>query len=268
MVRREEKPSFLAASCCSVLVVNGAPGRFRRCFFSTLVTTNGSFSSSATTCFASASLVSCGLCPSIFFSSASNACPSLAQSASMRPVLLRHEGADLPLPLDDQAEGHGLHPPGGEPGLDALPEDRARLVAHQPVEDAAGLLRVHLPVVDPPGSAHRLLDRVLGDLVEQHPVGGRLGIELVGHVPGDRLALAIGVGGQVDGARRLGRLLELGQRLGLSLDGDVLGLEPVVDVHAELAGRQVAQVADRRLHVVAAAQVLADASWPWWATRR
>src|SRR5690242_20935492 len=37
---------------------------------------------------------------------------------------------------------------------------------------------------------HRLVDRVLGDLVEQHPVGGRLAVELVGHVPGDGLALA------------------------------------------------------------------------------
>ena len=64
------------------------------------------------------------------------------------PVLLRLERADLALALDDEPERDGLHAAGGESGLDAVPEDRARLVADEPVEDAAGLLRVHLAVVD------------------------------------------------------------------------------------------------------------------------
>src|SRR5258705_7612896 len=38
MVRRELKPSFLAASCWIVLVVNGAPGFLRRFPLSTLLT--------------------------------------------------------------------------------------------------------------------------------------------------------------------------------------------------------------------------------------
>ena len=103
-------------------------------------------------------------------------------------------------------------------------------------------------------------DRIAGDLLEQHPMHRHpLGRgDLVGDVPGDRLAFPVGVGGEVDGGRGLGGLLELGQRLGLALDGDVLGLEPVVDVHAQLPGGEIAQVPDRRLHVVAPAQVLPD----------
>ena len=142
------------------------------------------------------------------------------------PVLLRLEGADIPLALDDQAERDRLHPAGREAGLDGAPEDRARLVADQPVEDPAGLLRVHLPLVDLARLLHRGEHGVPGDLLEQHPVHRHLGVDLVGDVPGDRLALAVRVGGEIDGGGGLGGLLQLGEGLRLSFNGDVLGLEP------------------------------------------
>ena len=182
----------------------------------------------------------------------------LGQQGLDAPVLLGREGADLALALDDEPEGDGLHPAGGEAGLDAAPEDRAGLVADEPVEDAAGLLRVHLAVVDHAGMLHGLVDGVLGDLVEQHPMRRGARAELVGYVPGDGLALAVRVGGEIYGRGRLGRLLEVGQRLGLALDGDVLGLEVTVDVYAELAGRQIPEVPDGGLHVIAGAEILAD----------
>src|SRR5438046_2687897 len=56
----------------------------------------------------------------------------------------------------------------------------------------------------------------------------------------------------------LGGLLDLGEGLRLFLDGDVFGGEAVVDIHAELALRQVAHVPHRRLDRVARAEVLAD----------
>ena len=83
MVRRELKPSFLAASCWMVLVVKGAAGFFLRCRFSTLVTTNGSFRTASTTACASAAECSCGLCPPILARAALKVCPLLASSASM-----------------------------------------------------------------------------------------------------------------------------------------------------------------------------------------
>ena len=83
IVRRELKPSFLAASCCSVLVVNGAPGFFRRLRFSTLETTNGICRTASTTACASSAEWSCGLWPSTLASAASKVWPSLASSASM-----------------------------------------------------------------------------------------------------------------------------------------------------------------------------------------
>ena len=83
-------------------------------------------------------------------------------------------------------------------------------------------------------------------------------LQLLGDVPGDGLALAIRVGGQVDGVRRLCVLLQLAQRLLFALDDVVLRLEAVVDVHAHLALGQVLDVAHRGLHRVTGAQVLLD----------
>ena len=41
------------------------------------------------------------------------------------------------------AQRHGLHAPGGEPAAHLVPEQRRDLVAHQAVQHAARLLRVH-----------------------------------------------------------------------------------------------------------------------------
>ena len=65
-----------------------------------------------------------------------------------RPVLLGHEGADLALALADDAHRDRLHAPGREPAADLLPEERAELVADEPVEDAARLLRVEAVLVE------------------------------------------------------------------------------------------------------------------------
>ena len=50
----------------------------------------------------------------------------------------------------------------------------------------------------------RLLNRFAGDFVEHHPpVARRVAANRLAQVPGDRLALAVEVGGQIDGVRRL-----------------------------------------------------------------
>src|SRR5881628_845619 len=174
------------------------------------------------------------------------------------PVLLRHELADLLLALADQPQRYGLHPTRRQAGLDALPEERGRLVADQPVEHAARLLGVDFPLVDVEGMRQRMGDSVLGDLVEQDALHLAAVRELARHVPGDGLALAVRVGGEEHSLRGFRGLLDFGEGLGLLLDGHVLGREAVLDVHAELALRQIAQVPHRRLDGVARAQVLAD----------
>ena len=142
-----------------------------------------------------------------------------------RPELLGLEGLDLLFALADEAQGHGLHAAGGQAAAHLFPEDGADLVAHETVEDAAGLLGVHLVRVDLAGLFDGLEDGLLGDLVEQDAVDlfglGGLGNDL-GHVGGDGLAFAVRVGCDQDAVRLLGGRFELVDDLRLALDLDVL----------------------------------------------
>ena len=105
------------------------------------------------------------------------------------------------------------------------------LVAVEAVEDAARLLGLDEVVVDRAGVRDRGVDRRLGDLVEDHAVDREpLRLELVEQVPGDRLALAVLIGGEVELVGVLEQLLELGDVRLLVARHDVVGLEAVVDV--------------------------------------
>ena len=175
------------------------------------------------------------------------------------PVFLRHEPADLLLPLADQPQRHCLHPARRQARLDALPEQRRGLVADQPVEHAPRLLRVDFLLVDVEGIGERLRDGVLGDLMEQHAAHLAAAVaQALRHVPGDGLALPVGVGRDQHPLGRVGGFLDLGERLRLLLDRHVLGREAVVHIHAELALGEVADVPHGRFDRVATAQVLAD----------
>ena len=156
------------------------------------------------------------------------------------------------------------------------------LVAVQAVEDAAGLLGVDQAAVELPRLPHGPLDRRPGDLVEDHALDRDPGRQDLEEVPGDRLALAVLVGGEVQLAGVLEQVLELPDLVPLLAGDDVERLEVVVDVDAEagprlaLVGRrdvggvarQVPDVADRRLDEVVARRGSRRWSWPWRVTRR
>jgi hypothetical protein len=119
--------------------------------------------------------------------------------------------------------------------------------------------------------ADRLLDGVTGDLVEDHPPDRDRRLEHLVEVPGDRLALAVLVRREVELVCVLERPLELADLLPLVRVDDVVGLEVAVDVDRELAEpalllgsrqlggrREVTDVADAGLHLVARAEVALD----------
>ena len=81
MVRRAEKRSRFAASCCNVDVVNGGAGFLRRSRRLTSVTPNGTSVTSVTTAVAAPSSPSVNALSSILWSLASNACPSRSRCA-------------------------------------------------------------------------------------------------------------------------------------------------------------------------------------------
>ena len=101
----------------------------------------------------------CGV-PSILTTSASKRLPGLrGHGGAEGPVLARREGVDLAFPLDDETNGNRLDASGGQPAPDLAGDQRAQRVADEPVDDAAGLLRVHEVRVDAARIAERLLDR-------------------------------------------------------------------------------------------------------------
>src|SRR5436190_19416582 len=81
-------------------------------------------------------------------------------------------------------------------------------------------------------------------------------------VPGDRLALAVEVGGEIDLVRRPGGLLDVGDLLAPVVGDHVLGRKIMVDVDPELALArvfgQVTDVAVRREDTVVRTEIALD----------
>ena len=156
----------------------------------------------------------------------------------------RAERDPLPLPVHHQPGGDRLHPPGGQLGHDLLPQHGRDLVPVQPVQHPARLVGVDQAVVHLARVGDGAGDRLRGDLVEDHPAGRHLGLELLQQVPGDGLALAVFIGGEQEFVGVLEQALELGDLLPLVAVHDVQGLEVVVHVDAQ-AGPRLALVLGR-----------------------
>src|SRR4029077_6667758 len=110
-----------------------------------------------------------------------------------RPVLRRDEGADLALAPDDEADGARLHATRRQTAAHLLPQQRREPVPDQAVQHATGLLRLEEILVQVARMLDGLLHGLLRDLVEEDAanVAALRVSELLGDVPGDRLALAI-----------------------------------------------------------------------------
>ena len=87
------------------------------------------------------------------------------------PVFFRRKGSDLLFTVIDHARGDRLHTAGAQTPSDLFPQQRRELVAHDPVEDTARLLRVHKVLVDRTRLPDALRDDFFGDLIERHALG-------------------------------------------------------------------------------------------------
>ncbi len=165
------------------------------------------------------------------------------------PRLDRHECVDLHLAIDDQAHRHGLHSARGQSGPHLAPQQWRQPVADQTIDHPARLLRGDQRTVDLSRMRERRVNRELGDLVEDDPVGIAQS-ERLGQMPGDGLALAIGVGREERRRRLLHGRAQIADLLLLALDELVLRGETVVDVDADLRLGQIADVAHGGEHDV------------------
>ncbi len=155
------------------------------------------------------------------------------------PVVGGAEGHAGPFALDDDPGGDGLDAPGRQARHDLLPQHRADLVAVEAVEDAAGLLGVDEVLVELARVGGGLGDGLRGDLVEDHALDRDLRLQRLEQVPGDGLAFAVLIGGEVElvglGEVAL-ELLDVGLAVGVD---DVERREVVVDVDPQARPRLV-----------------------------
>ena len=86
-----------------------------------------------------------------------------------RPVLHRRERANLAFSLHDQPQRHGLHASSRQAPPHLVPQQRRNLVAHQAIQHAPRLLRIHKVLVDLPGMLEGRANCSRRDLVEHYP---------------------------------------------------------------------------------------------------
>ena len=109
------------------------------------------------------------------------------------PIRRSLEGHTFAFTLDHDASRDRLHSTSRKSGHDFLPQHRRDLVAIEAVEHAASFLGVDHLAVELARIVQRCMDRLFGDLGEDHAVhfdiaGGRQHLE---QVPGNGFALAI-----------------------------------------------------------------------------
>ena len=183
------------------------------------------------------------------------------QLGVQRPVLHRSKRADLPLPLHDQPHGHGLHAPSREAPPNLIPKQRRNLVAHQPVQNAPRLLRVHEVLIQVPGMLECLLHRLLRNLVEGHPLNlfpllGRRA-QLQRQVVRNRLALAVRIGRKIDFVSPGRGLLQLRDDFLFARRHNQRRLEgAILQLHAQFVLGQVHDVPHRGQHFETRAKIL------------
>ena len=180
-----------------------------------------------------------------------------------RPVLAGAERLDLGLAVADQAERDRLHATGRAAARQLAPQHRREGEADQIVQRAAGQIGLDQRLVELARRCHGGAHGAAGDLVEGDAADrDALQRLLLGqhrlHVPGDRLALAVGVGGEIQRAaapQRLGDRADMlvAARVGLPVHGEVL-----LGAHRTVLRRQVAHVAHAGQHGVSAAQIAVD----------
>src|SRR5262249_26254765 len=128
-----------------------------------------------------------------------------------RPILADLESLDLGFALADQPQSDGLDAAGGPASRQLAPEDRRQGETNQIIERTAGEISIDELAVDLAWPPERLDHGVLGHFIENDALDVEVlersaGFQHLLNMPGDRLALAVGVGGEKQPVRPAHRL--------------------------------------------------------------
>ena len=186
----------------------------------------------------------------------------LQQRGDVR-VFLGDEAFDFVFASADEPERHRLHAACGTRARQLAPQDRREIEADEVIERAAGEIGVDQVGVDLARIGHRIEHRLLGDGIEDHALDGLvadrlLAPEKVEHMPGDGLALAIGVGREEERVGFLDRVGNVVDALGRGRIHFPGHGEVIVRLHRPILGRQVADMAEGGQHLVARAEIFVD----------
>ena len=189
--------------------------------------------------------------------------PRRRERRHQRPVFAGDEFFDLELAVADEPQRDRLHAPRRLRPRQLAPQHRRQREADEIVERAAGEIGVDQRLVDLAGMLHRLRHRLLGDGVEDDPfdllvLDGPFLPQRLEDMPGDRLALAVGVGGEnqlvgaLDGGRDAVQTL---LRLGIDFPKHV---EIVLGIDRSVLGRKVPHMPERSKNLIATAEISVD----------
>ena len=177
------------------------------------------------------------------------------------------ECTNLALAINNESQRNALHAPRAESTSHLLPEHRADHVAHDAVQDAARLLRVHAVDINRTRRLERLQNGTASDLIKLHALCLQwIHAQEFRQVPGDRFAFAVQVGCEPDLAGILGKLLEC-RHLRAAVVAHFIGwLKVVLQVNArnrllDTLGSTLRKVPDvplGGLHLEAGPEVLGD----------
>ena len=155
------------------------------------------------------------------------------------PEFLRHELADFPLTLNDQAHGNRLNPASRQAPGNLGPEQRRNHVTHNAIQEPARLLGIYPVVIQLTGVLERFLDGPLGNFVEHHAaILFRLAANGLLKVPGDGFPFPVQIRCQIDVVGVLGQALELADDLFLTGQDLVTGAPVVIGIYPH-AGNQL-----------------------------
>ena len=133
----------------------------------------------------------------------------LAELDLERPIFFRHKGLDFLVPVSDNLDRYRLDTPRRKPLADLTPQERAQLVAHQPVDNAPRLLGIDHIHVDGTGMFQGFLDRPGRNFMKSDTA--RLlfvDAENMGQMPTDGFPFPVRVRCQIDFVGLLGRCLQ------------------------------------------------------------
>ncbi len=165
------------------------------------------------------------------------------------PIFLRLELLDFRLALADQPQRHRLHAARGSRARQFAPQHRREVEADEIIERAAGEIGIDQLFVDGARMGDGVEHGRAGDGIEYHPLHMGMSecvflLQDLQHMPGNGLALAVGVGGEdqlVGAFDGVGDLLDplLGARIDVPDHGEI-----VVRLDRTVLGRQVADMAE------------------------